>query len=79
MPEENGNSAKWVVILDKVFALDYRVDEQSGEKIPHLLRFDREAKTCLYDWQNRIIDASNETDSETEDETRRMKHNIHVV
>lgn len=79
LPEENGNGAKWVAILDKVFALDYWIDEQNGEKIPHLLRFDREAKTCLYDWQNRIIDASNETDSETEDETLRMKHNIHVV
>lgn len=79
MPEENGNGAKWVAILDKVFALDYQTDEQSGEKTPHLLHFDREAKVCLYDWQNSIIDASNESDTETEDESRRMKHNTHVV
>lgn len=26
MPEENGNGAKWVAILDKVCALDYRID-----------------------------------------------------
>ncbi len=78
-PKEKTNGAKWADILDKVFALDYRTDEQSGEKTPHLLRFDREAKVCLYDWQNNLIDASNESDNETEDESRRMKHNTHVV
>ncbi len=78
-PQEKTNGAKWAAILDKVFALDYQTDEQSGEKSPHLLRFDQEAKVCLYNWQNSIIDALNETDSETEGESHRMKHNTHVV
>lgn len=79
LPREKTNGAKWAAILDKVFALDYKTDEQSGEKTPHLLHFDCEAKVCLYDWQNSIIDASNEADIETKDESRRMKHNTHVV
>lgn len=78
-PKENTNGSKWADILDKIFALDYQTDEQNGEKTPHLLRFDREAKVCLYDWQNSIIDASNESDNETEGESRRMKRNTHVV
>lgn len=78
-PREKTNGAKWAAILNKVFVLDYKTDEQSGEKSPHLLRFDREAKVCLYGWQNTIIDASNDTDCETEGESRRMKHNTHVV
>lgn len=79
LPREKTNGAKWAAILDKVFALDYQTDEQSGEKTPHLLHFDRKAKVYLYDWQNSIIDASNEADTETEGESRRMKHNTHVV
>lgn len=79
LPKENTNGSKWADILDKIFALDYQTDKQSGEKTPHLLRFDREAKVCLYDWQNSLIDASNESDNETEGESRRMKHNTHVV
>lgn len=78
-PEKKNNGAKWAAILDKVFALDYQTDEQSGEKTPHLLHFDREAKVYLYDWQNSIIDSSNEADTETEGESRRMKHNTHIV
>lgn len=79
LPKEKTNGSKWADILDKVFALDYQTDEQSGEKTPHLLRFDREAKVCLYDWQNSLIEASNESDNEMEDESRRMKRNTHVV
>lgn len=70
---------KWEEILNRIQSLEYDVNPETGQPVPHLITMDSEARRTFYEWCNLTIDHTNAIQDERLVESRPMKHFAHVA
>lgn len=70
---------RWEVVVNKVLALDFDIDEATSEKKSKTLNFSEDAMEYFFDWRNNIVRSINAIEDDAEVNSRPMKRELVIA